>query len=627
MARHFFSILISLALLFTFTGCKDQDIKGETPVIKIEEGLILSNSISVTVNVTKAEKAAWICIENGKDLPSADDILSTGNSIAIDEDVTVTEDNLNANTEYLFAVAAISSTGVSAIEQKNYTTDEEFDGIVLNSLADAFYRSDNVAGAGNYSVILSSDGKLDENGFPANVGGMLLQLDFYNVADEQPIDATLPEGEYKIGEEYEAFTWAPLYSCYYYRNGTGVDDVDIVYLLDGTINVERSQHSYVITCEVTTSKEEKIRIRYSGNIDFVQTGTASFDPFEDDVTVELESCEGRYWGNWFNPHADDFVLNFYNGKKDENGKIVDGYHLYIPMFMHKLEDPYSKDVKIEEGIYTVIPTINSPAYLVPMTFDRGGWMELLEVVYPAGTYLTYYDQSTGKNNIGFCIGGTIEVKQNGGKNYTFKFDFETSDKHRINGEYTGEIDLKNFCDNSTMPQRPWSTLESDIEMNITDRAVANAMYLGNYLYPTLESWLFVLAQPDTEGDMITFQFFKENGTGKNLDDATFTITKDFVADGAFPGFMPYGGGELLYAWYGDLSSVDSEGYATKLAPMNEGNIIIRKLDDVNWIITVDAKDDKGNKITGSWTGEFFISDYSQSPAQGIQHIMNTLPTK
>ena len=61
--------------------------------------------------------------------------------------------------------------------------------------------------------------------------------------------------------------------------------------------------------------------------------------------------------------------------------------------------------------------------------------------------------------------------------------------------------------------------------------------------------------------------------------------------------------------------------------MNEGNIIIRKLDDVNWIITVDAKDDKGNKITGSWTGEFFISDYSQSPAQGIQHIMNTLPTK
>ena len=103
MARHLFSILISLALLFTFTGCKDQDIKGETPVIKIEEGFILSNSISVTVNVTKAEKAAWICIENGKNLPSADDILSTGNSIAIDEDVTVTADNLNANTEYIFA--------------------------------------------------------------------------------------------------------------------------------------------------------------------------------------------------------------------------------------------------------------------------------------------------------------------------------------------------------------------------------------------------------------------------------------------------------------------------------------------------------------------------------------------
>lgn len=72
---------------------------------------------------------------------------------------------------------------------------------------------------------------------------------------------------------------------------------------------------------------------------------------------------------------------------------------------------------------------------------------------------------------------------------------------------------------------------------------------------------------------------------------------------------------MIFSWYGDNDSADDEGYQSIMAPLTGGTLTISdgptpRTKTLTFNLTDDANLKGGafNKITGTWTGTYFIYD-------------------
>lgn len=114
--------------------------------------------------------------------------------------------------------------------------------------------------------------------------------------------------------------------------------------------------------------------------------------------------------------------------------------------------------------------------------------------------------------------------------------------------------------------------------------------------------------------MITTELVTPLAAGMKLVAGTYKVGWGVAPFKAFPGMMSYASHDFIYSWFGDTSKADGEGNSTFYAPLCEGTIIVQESKD-QYTIVVDAKDDAGNSIKGTWTGKADIKNFSQAPAE------------
>ncbi len=506
----------------------------------------------------------------------------------------------------LFAVFALTGSMVACNESDTPAGPEqppveEFDGVELSKLVDAGYRTDNTAGAGNYEIVVGNCTSLMWE------GDIMVVLDLYNEADADPVNAVLPNGTYLPDTNFSAST--------YNASSTYVeimlpDNETLASPIMGEIIVEREGPNYTITINgaLILANDMEFSARYTGPIAFAQRGTAEYDRFDKDQQVTLDHAQGRYWGGWFYPFADDLALEFFQGEFDENYTLVKGYYLHLGnVYMPKLSDYNASFIPLAEGTYQVRSEAQSfiSYFAQPFVFEKGSIEELYGQNIQIGTYLTYVDKEQNINKIGLVKDGSFSVVQNG-TSFTLTFDFVTEEGVNITGSYEGELNLENWCDNdlqATWAGRPWTSLTGDHTYNIPESATGEAYLMGDYIRPGKYSWMVMIAAYDNAGepygDFFTTEIITASTEAGALPTGTFEITWEDKEHVMLPGYLDYAGG-ALFTYYGDLTP-DAEGYSSQSAPIASGSVTITQQGE-NYHFSFDLTDDGGNKITGEWSG-------------------------
>lgn len=625
MKKHFLTYAATIFCMTAttlFSACSDDNSSTDEPQSKLSvtvtAGTAKSTSLTFTITSEGAEICAWDCIAKGEAQPTAAEILQSGNKVPTDKVSTPQVSNLDPETTYVIVAAVSDKAGnvASATPVEMTTTESRFEADVL---IDATYRNDNSAGAGNYVFVISNN-EPNANGDPANVGDFQVQLDLYNEADSDPVNASLPVGTYRMGADMSAFTWDPQRSALIVRSDAGADGVTVAAMIDGTVKVERSGMNYSLTIDMTLHTGEQLKVGYEGPIPFVQGGSSAYGRFTTPQQIEFSHCQGRFYANWFYPHADDMTIEMFSGTFDDYGTLVDGYYLTMPVYMPKIDNPEAEqNPRFSAGIYDIVSTPSASYYNIPYTISKGQYVEVLGQMTEIGAYVKHIDSKTGKRTLGLFDRGTVEVSLSG-NTYTIKIDMVTPEGVSITGTFNGQMLINKFVNNSSMPARPWSSLTEDYTLVLPETTIAGGFYLGDgYIVPGFGSWMIMVMNDN--GDMVTTDLLVPGGKGMTVPTGTFGVSNSLAENTAISGYKQFGG-DILYTWYGDLGSLNAEGYHDRLAPISEGSITISEVGN-QYKFVFDLIDDKGNKITGEWTGKVDVEDYTNPTANKARYALRS----
>ena len=579
------------------------DVK--TPSVKLEVNDVRTSEVDFTLTTTDAEEAYYYCVSGAAEA-NAETIKGEG--------VKVTKENntltgLELDTEYTLYALAINGAK-QAIAKETFTTlaepEKPFEGYELNKMVSAVYRNDNAALAGNYEFTF---GNTTELGWD---GDIQVFIDFYNVEDSDPLNPVLPNGVYEPNSDFSAFSYDPTSS---YVDIVADGEVITSPIL-GTVTVARTAATYTVTVEGTLMLLDNMEFsaRYTGSIQFVQGGTSAYEFFEEDITIDMDEAQMRYWGSWFFPFCDEVGVEMFDGTFDNNGTLQKGYYLHLSrIFMPKYHDYNEANVPLAEGHYDVVYEALSDMYCLPYFFDAGRIQEYFGDSYFTGTYLQYVENGQVKK-IGLVTEGSFDVVHNGA-DHNISMNFVADNGVKITLTFSGKLNSVNYNDNDeTMPERPWTTLDGDHEYNFPAETQGYAFCLGEYMKPGFDNWMLMIyasnAQyPDGYGDMFTTEFLVETGGSRtSFPTGTYNVSLDVANHTMFTGVVSYAGA-ILFTWYGDVTP-DFEGYSTETAPITEGTVTVEDAGNGNYHFVFDLVDDAGYKITGEWTGKVTADDIS-----------------
>ena len=587
------------------TSCQKEPEFAGPPTVKIELKSQEVESAVFTVTATNASEVYFYCSEDGN-VPSNKDIEKNGSLVENNE---VYLWDLTPGKEYTVYVLALAGKE-SAKDSLTFTAMEQnskpFEGYELNKMVSAVYRNDNSALAGNYEFTF---GNTTELGWD---GDIQVFIDFYNEADSDPLNPVLPNGVYEANSDFSPFTYDPSSS---YVDIVADGEVITSPIL-GTVTVERTGPTYTITVEGELMLLDNLAFsaRYVGSIQFVQGGTSAYEFFEEDVTIDMDEAQMRYWGSWFFPFCDEVGIEMFDGTFDENGTLQKGYYLHLSrVFMPKYHDYNAPSVPLAEGHYDVVYEALQDLYCQPYFFDAGRIQEYFGDSYFTGTYLQYVENGQVKK-IGLVTEGSFDVEYDGTK-HNIAMNFVADNGAKITLTFSGVINSVNFNDNDeTMPERPWTTLDGDHEYNFPAEAEGYAFCLGEYMRPGYDNWMLMIyganAQyPDGYGDMFTTEFVVETGGSRSsFPTGTYNVALEVADHTMFTGVVSYAG-SIYFTWYGDVTP-DFEGYSSETAPIVEGTVTVEDAGAGSYHFVFDLTDDAGNKITGEWTGKVTSDDIS-----------------
>lgn len=437
---------------------------------------------------------------------------------------------------------------------------------------------------------------------PVEIGDFQMIVCFVAPLSEDSYSATLPLGYYRMGKGEEPYTWDVNRSGFVIRLGEGNDGLSTQFLTQGTIDVREAEggKGYQIRYEMMTLDGTTVEVEYTGNLNF-PPGTNVTNEFTTDQNIALTGGQARIYANWYYPFASDGKLELYNGSFDENDNQTEGFWIEIETYMPKYEDP-SPTMKcfLPDGVYNIDSRKNILYYTNrPYSFIPGHIVNLWGTEYPVSTQVTYLKD--GKRTHAFINGGTMTVSNNG---TVIECDFVAENGVKITAEYNGEIVFGNFIDNKK-EQKPESTLEENVTLNFPASTEINCWNLGDYIVDGLNNYMFTIGdRTGTVGDYVTFELMCEG----DLADGVYNINDALTDHCGLTGFVDPGS-ELLFSWYGDLSTTTSEGMQEILAPISGGTITIATGSDNQKTFTFDVSDNAGHTIKGSFTGSFTISDH------------------
>ena len=147
------------------------------------------------------------------------------------------------------------------------------------------------------------------------------------------------------------FTFDVTKSAIYERLEEGDQGIVSYMISGGSVDVRKNGDAYIIRMELTTLYGQTFNFIYEAPISF-EPGSSAFEKLDFDPEMDIDKGQGRYYGNWYYPYADDITMHFYNGNFNENGAQIDGLWLNLDMYMPKSDTPATNRA-IADGIYTV----------------------------------------------------------------------------------------------------------------------------------------------------------------------------------------------------------------------------------------------------------------------------------
>ena len=153
--------LLALSLVaVTFASCSDDNDAPVVPVVPVVEptvsvvaGEATQTTLSFTITPEDAENCAYMCIEAGEEIPSAEEILAGNLVVSATEPTTVEVADLTPATEYIIVAAVSNENSVAVSEPVHMTTLEPvYDVITFSDCEFPAGKNTNVvSGGGSYT--------------------------------------------------------------------------------------------------------------------------------------------------------------------------------------------------------------------------------------------------------------------------------------------------------------------------------------------------------------------------------------------------------------------------------------------------------------------------------------------
>ena len=346
---------------------------------------------------------------------------------------------------------------------------------------------------------------------------------------------------------------------YFIQAGDTENDVDTYYYSEATLVVNYEG----ITLRAIIDGKEHV-VTYTGSLDI----PVEYVPEE--PATELGYAMANYMGDYYNPGvADNFTLILSDLGWDEEGWELPnaGYYvfdLYTEVTNGVLEIPY--------GTYSLdlsdscAPNTIGASYSKFIRLDEYAW-DYVEEVYFASATLTVTES-----------GITADFVAEDGREFKVAYNGIVANIVDYSGEFGGGDEIL-------------STLWEDWYCNFSDCSMDYTWY-GDYYGVGYDNWLFYLMPNGEVGDGLQLDLLS-NTVGSYELSGEYIISNSQEKFTAYPGYE--NGGYMEGCWY------FSADY-TQYAPLVEGDISITNNGDTTFTIEVDAYDDAGNNITGTWTG-------------------------
>lgn len=414
-----------------------------TPVVTLAAGTPGMTTLTFTVGLTDAEKAAYLCIEKvtGAAVPTAEKILAEGTAIAQAGEITV--EGLKDRTTYIIAVAAANNTILSEVQSVEMTTDADLTGPAVfdRQVAGGYYGTPEGKRYGEFLVVLADGEAVSADGVYATINaGRAMSLDLYYFTPLNLDNITLQATTYKYATTQSFGTFDPAKTYCMVNDGKG--NISKVEFKAGEIKVTKSGTTFTVEATLTTTTDEEFTASYTGPIAIEDKTATVIDPLpelENNVTDANFVCAvTKYYDNG-DPALDDCVVNLYDVQPtlgdDGNGNID---YDYLSEAGHRvslyLTTAHSNTPTLQEGTYTASDIGKAG------TYEPGSQVEFMETMQATGTFCEQRNDNY-ESVYGFINSGTVTVTKVG-DGYRFVLDFTTDKGYKISGTYEGSVYVK-----------------------------------------------------------------------------------------------------------------------------------------------------------------------------------------
>ena len=415
----------------------------------------------------------------------------------------------------------------------------------------------------NFFVVLSDNGLKEDGSVKANSTYYCLDIYAHNYDDMSDGFVTIPAGEYTFDKlnTFAARTFSQMYS-YYIQSGATENDVDDQYYDEATLVV--TSEGITLTALIDGKTHT---VTYTGSLDIA----VEVEPEVE--AVELGHAMANYMGDYYNPGvADNFMVVLSDLGWDEDGWELPNAAYYILDLYTEIVDG---ELAIPYGTYALDMTdscepntlsASSTRYIL---LDNEGWDYAAEAYFVAGSV------TVDANGI------VAELE-----------DFEGAiHKVAYKGAVTNIVDFSDEFGGGGSDDEVLSTLWEDWYCNFSDCSMEYTWY-GDYYEVGYDNWLLYVFPNGDVGDGLQLDLLS-NDVGLFELSGEYVISKSQEKFTAYPGYES--GGYMEGSWY---FNADFSQYA----PLVDGDIYITNNGDTTFTIEVDAYDDAGNNIYGSWTG-------------------------
>lgn len=294
--------------------------------------------------------------------------------------------------------------------------------------------------------------------------------------------------------------------------------------------------------------------------------------------------DGEYYGDYYSPGIGNYYLHLSdNGFKESGYALPKSRYYRIDLYSDYYGGPEVEHLQLPYGTYT-LDTANSfqhgtfsVAYSKMLESDAEGNF-VIEKLFEAGELVVD------------AKGATLRVTIEGVEHVvTYSGATLVSDKRSATGEDVGggeEDDTEDVL----------STLVGDYTLTLDDHMLIYAYY-GDYYNTGLRNWTFALWPNDHEGDHIQFDIINESDTDMF---GTYSLGDESRAYSFLVGYIESDGtgdtiGYMRGSWYYTDDGVT-------MAPFAGGELRITDGGGGDIVLDIEATDDRGNRLKGSWRG-------------------------